>query len=217
MNTNAPRILGHFQPDNSDILKISKLANYLTFWKSFPIGKFLDILNQIILTFWKFKNWQIIEHFENLEFWHFEKFQIGKSGILWDFELKFLWKNSRNWRKLRIANWLFGSKPQEFFKRNPEIFQNLFPELKEKYFFKTFGINFNIFLTSTIHIINNAKQNWIQKFRNNWFYVIVYSPCFVSLVTLQVHYTQINLHSFYISSHVCVCGNWSYNFFSHFG
>ena len=27
---------------------------------------------------------------------------------------------------------------------------------------------------------------------------------FVSLVTLQVHYTQINLHSFYISSHVCV-------------
>ena len=48
---------------------------------------------------------------------------------------------------------------------------------------------------------------------NNWFYVIVYSPCFVSLVTLQVHYTQINLHSFYISSHVCVCGNWSYNFF----
>ena len=129
---------------------------------------------------------------------------------------KFFKKNpemEKVWHFENCQIMVFWSKPQEFFKRNPEIFQNLFPELKEKYFFKTFGINFNIFLTSTIHIINNAKQNWIQKFRNNWFYVIVYSPCFVSLVTLQVHYTQINLHSFYISSHVCVCGNWSYNFF----
>ena len=32
----------------------------------------------------------------------------------------------------------------------------------------------------------------------------IFSMFFVSLVTLQVHYTQINLHSFYISSHVCV-------------